>query len=313
MANVLITEFMDEAAVDLLRQRHEVTYDAKLVDARAELLALVADADALIVRNRTQVNAEVLEHAPRVRVVGRLGVGLDNLDMAGCAARGIEVIPAVGANADAVSEYVLLAAGALLRGAFFVSAETGAGKWPRGRMSEGCELGGRTLGLLGFGSIGQNLAGKARAFGLRVAAWDALLPADAPAWKALGVQRCDALDDLLGMSDIVSLHLPLVPETRGLLGRERLARMRRGALFVNTARGGIVDEAALAALVKGGHLAGAAVDVFEREPLPAGSPLAGLPNVLLTPHIAGVTQESNVRVSGMIAERVVAALAKLGL
>lgn len=312
MAQILITEFMDEAAIDSLRLRHEVTYDPKLVDARAELLALVADVDALIVRNRTQVNAEVLEHAPRLRVLGRLGVGLDNLDMAGCAARGIEVLPATGANADAVAEYVVLAAGLLLRGAFFVSAETGAGRWPRGRMSEGQELGGRTLGIVGFGSIGQTVAAKARALGLVVAAYDALLPADAPAWKALGARRCE-LDELLGLADVVTLHLPLDGNTRGAFGRDRLARMKRGAILVNTARGGIVDEAALAALVKGGHLAGAAVDVFAREPLPAGSPLAGIPNVLLTPHIAGVTQESNVRVSGMVAERVAASLARLGL
>ncbi len=312
MAQILITEYMDDVAIDALRARHEVTYDPKLVDARAELLALVADADALIVRNRTQVNAEVLEHAPRLRVLGRLGVGLDNLDMAGCAARGIEVLPATGANADAVAEYVLLAAGLLLRGAFFVSAETGAGKWPRGPISEGRELGGKTLGILGFGSIGQTVAAKARAFGLAVAAHDPLLPADAPAWTTHGVRRC-GLDELLGVADILTLHLPLVEATRGLVGRERLARMKRGAVLVNTARGGIVDDAALAALVRSGHLGGAAVDVFEREPLPAGSPLAGIRNVLLTPHVAGVTQESNVRVSGMVAERVAASLERLGL
>jgi (S)-sulfolactate dehydrogenase len=311
MAQILITEFMDEAAVDSLRAKHEVTYDPKLVDARAELLALVGDVDALIVRNRTQVNAEVLEHAPRVRVLGRLGVGLDNLDMAGCAARGIEVIPATGANADAVAEYVLLAAGVLLRGAFFVSAETGAGKWPRGRLSEGCELGGRTLGIIGFGSIGQVVAAKARAFGLKLMACDPQLPTDAPAWKALGVRRC-SIDELLAESDIVTLHMPLVVDTRGFMSKERMLRMKRGALLVNTARGGMVDDAALAALVKSGHIGGAAIDVFEREPLPAGSPLAGVPNILMTPHIAGVTQESNVRVSGMIAERVLASLERLG-
>jgi (S)-sulfolactate dehydrogenase len=311
MAQILITEFMDEAAVDSLRAKHEVTYDPKLVDARAELLALVGDVDALIVRNRTQVNAEVLEHAPRVRVLGRLGVGLDNLDMAGCAARGIEVIPATGANADAVAEYVLLAAGLLLRGAFFVSAETGAGKWPRGRLSEGCELGGRTLGIIGFGSIGQVVAAKARAFGLRLVACDPQLPADAPAWKALGVRRC-TVDELLAESDIVTLHMPLVVDTRGFMSKERMLRMKRGALLINTARGGVVDDAALAALVKSGHIGGAAIDVFEREPLPAGSPLAGIPNVIMTPHIAGVTQESNVRVSAMIAERVLASLERLG-
>jgi (S)-sulfolactate dehydrogenase len=312
VAQILITEYMDEAAIDGLRTRHEVTYDPQLVDARAELLALVADADALIVRNRTQVNAEVLEHAPRLRVLGRLGVGLDNLDMAGCAARGIEVLPATGANADAVAEYVILAAGLLLRGAFFVSADTAAGRWPRGRMSEGQELGGKLLGVVGFGSIGRTVAAKARAFGLAVAAHDPLLPADAPVWKAIGARRCE-LDELLGLADVVTLHLPLEDDTRRLFGRERLARMKRGALLINTARGGIVDDAALAALVKSGHLGGAAVDVFEREPLPAGSPLAGIPNVVLTPHIAGVTQESNVRVSGMVAERVAASLARLGL
>jgi (S)-sulfolactate dehydrogenase len=312
MAQILITEYMDDGAVDSLRAKHEVTYDPKLVDARAELLALVGDVDALIVRNRTQVNAEVLEHAPRVRVLGRLGVGLDNLDMAGCAARGIEVIPATGANADAVAEYVLLASGLLLRGAFFVSSETAAGKWPRGRLSEGCELGGRTLGIVGFGSIGQTVAAKARAFGLDIIACDPLLPADAPAWKALGVRRC-TVDDLLATADIVTLHMPLVVDTRGFMSKERMARMKRGALLVNTARGGIVDEAALAALVKSGHIGGAAIDVFEREPLPAGSPLAGVPNVILTPHIAGVTQESNVRVSGMIAAGVLASLERLGL
>ena len=312
MAQILITEFMDERAVDNLRAKHEVIYDPKLVDARAELLALVGDVDALIVRNRTQVNAEVLEHAPRVRVLGRLGVGLDNLDMAVCASRGIEVIPATGANADAVAEYVLLAAGLLLRGAFFVSADTGAGRWPRGRLSEGCELGGRTLGIVGFGSIGQVVAAKARAFGLNLVACDPQLPVDAPAWKALGVRR-RSVDELLAESDIVTLHMPLVVDTRGFMSKARMLRMKRGALLINTARGGIVDEAALAALVKGGHLGGAAIDVFEREPLPAGSPLAGLPNVLLTPHIAGVTQESNVRVSGMIAERVLASLERLGL
>jgi (S)-sulfolactate dehydrogenase len=312
VAQILITEFMDESAIDRLRSRHEVAYDPKLVDARAELLALVADVDALIVRNRTQVNAEVLEHAPRLRVLGRLGVGLDNLDMAGCAARGIEVLPATGANADAVAEYVLFAAGLLLRGAFFCSGDTGAGKWPRGRMSEGHELGGKTLGIVGFGSIGQTVAAKARAFGLAVAAHDPLLPADAPAWRVLGARRC-GLDELLDVADVVTLHLPLDQDTRGFFGRERLVRMKRGAILVNTARGGIVDDAALAALVKSGHLAGAAIDVFEREPLPAGSPLAGIPNLLLTPHIAGVTQESNVRVSGMVADRVLASLDRLEL
>ncbi len=196
MATVLITEYMHEAAVERLRARHEVIHEPQLFDDRAGLLALVGQADALIVRVRTQVNAEVLAHAPRVRVIGRLGVGLDNIDLVTCRARNIEVIPALGANADAVAEFVLLAAGMLLRGAFLLSAETAAGKWPRGPQSEGRELAGKLLGLVGFGSIGQVTAGKARALGLEIAAYDPKLPADDPAWSA--ARRC-TLDELLAL------------------------------------------------------------------------------------------------------------------
>lgn len=311
MTSVLITEYMHDAAVDRLRARHEVAYEPQLFDDRSRLLASVAGVDALIVRVRTQVNAEVLAHAPRVRVIGRLGVGLDNIDLLACRARNIEVIPALGANADAVAEYVLLAAGLLLRGAFFVCAETAAGKWPRDPRSEGSELGGKTLGLIGFGSIGQATARKARALGLQIVAHDAHLPEDAAAWREHAAQRA-SFDEVLAAADIVSVHVPLLPQTRGMLDARRLAAMKRGAILINTARGGIVDEQALAAALQSGHLAGAAVDVFEHEPLPAGSPLAGAPNVLLTPHIAGVTREANVRVSGMVADRVLAALARLG-
>jgi (S)-sulfolactate dehydrogenase len=300
---IVITEFMDLAAVDALRARFSVVYDPALVERRADLLGLLLDASALIVRNRTKVDADMLAAAPRLRVVGRLGVGLDNIDVNACKARGIEVIPATGANALAVAEYVVASVMVLLRGAYLSSAEVVAGKWPRTRLSEGRETAGSTLGLVGFGGIGQLTAGIAHALGMRVLACDPLLPADAPAWQQNGVTRRE-LDELLAEADAVSLHVPLTPQTRGLISATRIGRMKAGAVLVNTARGGIVDETALAEALGNGKLAGAALDVFEREPLPAGSPLATAPNLILTPHIGGVTRESNIRVSTMIADRV---------
>lgn len=300
---IVITEFMDEAAVDTLRGRFSVVYDPTLVDRRADLLGLLDDATALIVRNRTRVDAELLAAAPRLRVAGRLGVGLDNIDVPACQARGIEVIPAIGANALAVAEYVVGTVMMLLRGAYLSSAEVADGKWPRTRLSEGRETAGRTLGLVGFGGIGRLTAKLAQALGMRVVAYDPLLPADAPAWTESGVERRE-LDDLLGEADAVSLHVPLTAQTRGLIDAARIGCMKAEAVLINTARGGIVDEPALAEALRTGRLAGAAMDVFEHEPLPAGSPLAGAPNLILTPHIGGVTRESNTRVSTMIAAKV---------
>jgi (S)-sulfolactate dehydrogenase len=300
---IAISEFMDLAAVDALRARFSVVYDPELVDRRADLLGLLGDAPALIVRNRTQVNAELLAAAPRLRVVGRLGVGLDNIDVAACKARGIEIIPATGANALAVAEYVVATVMVLLRGAYLTGAEVAAGEWPRTRLSDGRETAGRTLGLVGFGGIGQ-LTGKiALALGMRVLACDPLLTADAPVWSKSGVDRRE-LDQLLAEADAVSLHVPLTAQTRGLINAARIGRMKAEAVLINTARGGIVDEAALAEALRGGKLAGAALDVFEQEPLRAGSPLATAPNLILTPHVGGVTRESNTRVSTMIADRV---------
>jgi (S)-sulfolactate dehydrogenase len=300
---ILISEFMDEAAVAALTRQFDTTYDSGLVDRRAELLGKLADIDALIVRNRTQVNAEILAAAPKLRVVGRLGVGLDNIDVAACTARNIEVIPATGANALAVAEYVICTAMMLLRGAYLSSTEVAAGTWPRGPLSNGRETAGKTLGIVGFGGIGRLTAQLASGLGMQVIAHDPMIPGTAPVWSETGV-TCLALADLLKQSDVVSLHIPLTPQTRNLLGASQIAGMKPGAVIINSARGGVVDESALAAALREKRLGGAALDVFDAEPLKAGSPLAGCPNLVLTPHIAGVTAESNVRVSDMIAERV---------
>jgi len=298
---VVITEFMDQPAVERLAGRHEVDYRPRLVDEPAALAAALPGAIAWIVRNRTAVRGELLAAATDVRVIGRLGVGLDNIDVDACAARGIEVIPATGANAESVAEYVVSAAMVLLRNAFFSTRAVEAGTWPRQTLSQGREAAGKVMGIVGYGNIGQLTARKAEALGMRVMSYDP---------QVAGATTRD-LDALLAASDVVSLHIPLTPQTRGLLGAERLARMKRDAVLINTARGGIVDEAALAAMLREGRLGGAALDVFDSEPLAAGSALAGAPRLLLTPHIAGVSVESNERVSALIADRVAEALDRL--
>lgn len=306
---IVISEFMDERAVAQLQAKHDVVYDPKLVDDRPALLAAVKDAQALIVRNRTQVRGDLLDAMAACRVVGRLGVGLDNIDVSACQARGMQVIPATGANALSVAEYVIGTAILLLRTAYQCSAEVAAGQWPRNALSNGRELGGKTLGLVGFGSIGQLTARLARALGMRVVAHDAMMDGAHPVFAgADALAQWAELDALVTQADVISLHVPLVDSTRGMFGAERLARMKPGAVLINTARGGIVDEAALAAALREGRLGGAALDVFDTEPLPASPHFQGCPNLLLTPHIAGVSTESNERVSFLIADKVLAAL-----
>ncbi len=306
-SRIVISEFMDAPAVERLRARFDVDYRPKLVDDPAALDEALHFADAWIVRNRTQVRGRLLEAAAHVRVIGRLGVGLDNIDLAACEARGIKVIPASGANAESVAEYVVTAALGGLRGAYFSTRAVEAGTWPRQMLSLGREAAGKVMGIIGLGSIGRLTARKAAALGMRVIGHDPGLPAGAEAWRDVEAPP-RSLDGLLAESDVVSLHVPLTSETRGLLDAGRLALMKRDAILINTARGGLVDEAALAAMLRAGRLGGAALDVFEKEPLPAGSPLVGVPRLLLTPHIAGVTVEANERVSALIAERVAAAL-----
>ncbi|MHB8495332.1 MAG: NAD(P)-dependent oxidoreductase [Casimicrobiaceae bacterium] len=305
---IVISEFMDDAAVADLAWRFDVVYDRDLVDRPADLRGRLADAEALIVRNRTQVDFALLASAPRLRVVGRLGVGLDNIDTGACDARNVEVIPATGANARAVAEYVVAAAMLLLRGAYQSSVDVAAGKWPRAALSGGREIQGRTIGLVGFGSIGRETGRLARAIGMRAVGFDPRVAADSPVW-AQEQTTAAAFAEVLARCDVLSLHVPLTAGTRNLIDAAAIASMPPGAILINTSRGGVVDEGAVAAALAAGTLGGAALDVFEREPLAAGSPLAGCPRLLLTPHIAGLTHESNLRVSTMIADKVAAALA----
>ena len=276
MRRIVITELMDERAVAQLVAKHDVLYDPKPVDDAPRLKAQAANADAIIVRNRTQVRGELLAALARCTVVGRLGVGLDHIDVA-CEARGIKVIPATGANALSVAEYVVAGARLLLRGAYRATPEGIAGQWPRNALSNGREIGGKTLGLVGFGSIGQLTARLARGMRMTLIAFDSMLDASNPVFAQTGV-RCVGLDTLTANADVISLHVPLV------------------------------DEAAVAQALRSGHLGGAALDEFDAEPVPAGSVFAGCPNLLLTPRIAGVSAESNERVSFLIATMVLEAV-----
>ncbi|HTH78371.1 MAG TPA: hydroxyacid dehydrogenase [Ramlibacter sp.] len=304
---VLITEFMDAPAVEALRAHHEVTYEPHLVDDMPRLLAEAAKCDAIIVRNRTQVRGELLAALKPCTVVGRLGVGLDNIDTSACEAKGIRVFPATGANAHSVAEYVIASAMLLLRGAYASTADVAAGQWPRPALSQGRELAGKTLGLVGFGSIGQQTARLAKALGMHVTAFDPALADAHPAFAQLGVTPC-TFDDLVSAADVVSLHIPLVDSTRGLFDERRIAAMKKGAILVNTARGGIAEERAIADALRSGKLGGAALDVFAEEPLAPSPHFAGCPNLILTPHIAGLTAESNERVSSLVANKVLEAL-----
>lgn len=302
MPEIVIAEFMDEAAIRAHLAGCDVLYDPKLVDNPEALREAVREARALIVRNRTQVRGALLEAAARLEVVGRLGVGLDNIDVAACRARDIAVYPATGANDVSVAEYVVTAMLILLRGAWSATPEVIAGRWPR-MTTIGREVFGKRLGLVGLGGIARETAKRARALGMSVAAFDPMLDEKHEAWTLAA--RLD-LPELLATSDVVSLHVPLTDDTRNMFDATRISQMKKGAVLVNTARGGIIDEAALVAALRKGHLGGAALDVFEQEPLDGarGALFADTPNLLLTPHIAGVTEESNVRVSDLTAKTV---------
>jgi len=312
MADIVVTEFLDPGPIEILKQQYSVHVDTGLWNKRADLEVLAAGAVCLIVRNRTQVDAALLDKAPKLKVIGRLGVGLDNIDMAACKARNVTVCPAIGANAVSVAEYVIATTLVLLRGpAYMSAARIAAGEWPREEMSRGGEAAGRRFGIIGYGSIGQTVGVRARGIGMHVVAHDDYLPAEDPAWEH--AERA-TLDELLETADIITLHCPLTAATRGLIGARELARMRKGAILINTARGGIVDERALADALRAGHLGGAAVDVFTTEPIDGATAgvFRDVPNLILTPHVAGVTLESNARISTVTVENVLRELKRAG-
>lgn len=306
MATVLVSEFMDGSALAFLENRLSVDYAPNLFDDQQTLMQRISAVDALIVRNRTPVTRELLNHAGQLKVVGRLGVGLDNIDLDAAKQANIQVLPATGANAVAVAEYVMSALLHLRRPMTSGFQAMVGGDWPREQFIGG-EISGKTLGLIGFGQIAQIVAKRAAAFGMRIAYFDPYIDASEHDSVATAVS---SLDELLALSDSVSIHVPLTEDTHRLMNSQRLALMKSGAILINTSRGGIVDERALIHHIQTGHLGGAALDVFEHEPLDElkGARFDGIDALILTPHIAGVTHESNRRVSQVTAENVLRAL-----
>ena len=263
------------------------------------LPAALADADALVVRSAVQVDDKLMEQAPKLRVIGRAGVGVDNIDAEAATRRGIVVMNTPGANAVAVAELTLGLMLALARKLPAANSTMHAGRWEK-KSLQGAELRGKTLGILGLGRIGLEVARRARGFGLEIVGSDPFVSAAVARENNV---RLVAIDELFAASDYITLHVGLTPQTHGIINARTIAAMKKGVRVINCARGELVDEAALAAALKSGHVGGAALDVFTEEP-PKDSPFAGMDNVILTPHIAGSTAEAQEAVGIQIAMQV---------
>ncbi|HUR17832.1 MAG TPA: phosphoglycerate dehydrogenase [Acidimicrobiales bacterium] len=303
MSRVLVTEVIADTGLEALRSAgHEV--DVREGLSVPELVEAVAGAEALIVRSETKVTAEVLAAGKDLIVVGRAGIGLDNVDVAEATSRGVMVVNAPQSNVLSAAEHTMALLLAQARNVPQASAALKDGKWQRSRWS-GVELHGKTLGVVGLGRIGTLVAQRALAFGMRLAAYDPFVSPDRA--RQLGIELVDSLDDLMARADFLTLHVAKTPETMGLISAARLAKAKQGIRLINTSRGGIVDEAALAEAVASGHVAGAALDVFAEEPT-TSSPLFALDEVVVTPHLGASTTEAQDKAGVTIAEQVLLAL-----
>lgn len=322
--DILITEELVAQGIQSLTAKYSLLHDASLWNDAPRLRDAIHDARTIMVRNQTQITAELLAAATNLIGIGRLGVGLDNIDVAAASSKGVVVIAPLEANAISVAELTVGLVLALARRICYADHSTRAGGWDR-KGCVGVELAGKSLAICGFGRIGRLVAARARAFDLRVLVFDPFVKPDSPILRELNATLCERLEDALGAADFVSTHSPLTPETKHLFNARTFAAMKRGALFINTSRGGVVDEAALLEALRNGHLAGAALDVREVEPPPArssGSPrarmdsnadrqlsqravtlarLESMENVLLTPHIGAATVEAQTRTFEVVA------------
>jgi len=301
MSRILISDSLDPSGLTLFREAgvevHQLT-----AEERPRLPEILAGFDALVVRSSTQVTADLLRAGKKLKVVGRAGIGVDNVDVAAATELGVLVVNAPTANLLSATEHTFALLLSLARRVPEADASMKAGEW--NRKLTGVELQGKTLGIIGFGRIGQRVAERARAFDMKVAAYDPFL--DAAAARRMEVELL-SLDDLLARADMITFHTPLTPETRNLLNRERIARMKKGALVVNCGRGGVIDEEALLEALESGHLGGAALDVFAEEP-PKDLRLVRHKKVVATPHLGAQTHEAQERISIETAEMVLAAL-----
>jgi len=299
---VLICDPVSSKCIDILKSAGlEVSYQPKITPD--DLLKQISEYDAVIVRSRTKITSSVIDAGKKLKVIGRAGVGLDNVDTTAAAKRNIVVLNTPESSTEAVAELVI---GLMLNLARKISlGDRGIkeGRWLKGEMM-GIELKGKTLGIVGLGRIGSRVGALAKAFGMKILVYDVIqLPEQLI--KSLDAQVVD-LDTLLSQSDFVTLHVPLTPETRHMMNRERLAKMKKGSYLINASRGEVVDEKALYEALKDGWLAGAALDVFEQEP--PTSEVVKLPNVVCTPHIGAQTVEAQDAAGEMLAEKVIKAL-----
>ena len=302
---ILVADSISKRGVEELSRDDSVDVVVKTGLTQPELIELAPDFNAIIVRSETKITAEVIEAAKSLRVVGRAGVGVDNIDVEAATRRGVVVLNAPGGNTVSTAEHAFSLLLCVARKIPQADASVRSGSWARTNF-QGVELYDKTLGIIGMGRIGSELSRRAIAFGMRVLAYDPYLSSARA--RSLQVQLIEELDDLLTGSDFITLHTPLTPETRHLLNSERLAKTRRGVRIINCARGGLIDEAALIGGLQSGQVAVAALDVFENEPLPADSPLRKQQNLVLTPHLGASTAEAQESVGIEIAQSVRAAL-----
>lgn len=305
---VLITgPSLAPAAVELLERAGLTPVYVPAYSSGSGLLDAVRAADPVgIISRMGRIDASVLDVAPKLRVISKHGVGVDNIDTGEAARRGIPVLVATGANAVSVAEHAMALIFAVAKSLIPLDRSLREGRWEKPGF-KGRELAGSTLGLVAFGAIARQTARFARAFDMTVVAYDPFCPTDAFAEE--GVTRIDDLGELLSMSDVISLHSPLTPDTRNLINADRLALMKPHAILVNTARGGLIDEAALAAALAEGRIAGAGLDSFAQEPPPADHPFWAEPRLVMTPHIGGVTVAANARVGVQAAQGIIDLLA----
>jgi D-3-phosphoglycerate dehydrogenase len=303
MKKVLITEFMEQDSVDKMSENFDVTYDTSLHENQAKLSSLIANTDAVIVRNKTQLTEDLLSKADQLTFVGRLGVGLDNIDTDYCSNNGIFVQPATGMNADSVAEYVITCSLSLLKNIPIAHHGTSSGQWPRTSI-ESRELGGKTLGLLGFGVIGKKVSRLAQVFGAKVIAYDPFVKESEASKHNVSLVK---QEDLFDLSDVISIHLPLTDQTRDLINARSFNLMKQNPIIINSSRGSIVNEKDLLQAYSEKIISGFALDVYSSEPVEEDfyKHISNSMNCILTPHNSGVTTESNVRVSQFIAEKTI--------
>jgi D-3-phosphoglycerate dehydrogenase / 2-oxoglutarate reductase len=302
---ILIADSISQRGIDELSREGVLDITIKPGLTETDLIEIVPEFSAIVVRSQTKVTANILKAGKSLRVVGRAGVGVDNVDVEAATRCGVVVLNAPGGNTVSTAEHAFSLLLSVARKIPQADADVRGGKWDRKNL-EGVELYNKTLGVIGMGRIGSELSRRAIAFGMRVIAYDPYLSATRA--RSLQVELVDELDDLLATSDFISLHTPLTPETRHILDASRLQKTKRGVRIINCARGGLIDETALANALQDRHVAAAALDVFEIEPLPNDSPLRSAPNLILTPHLGASTAEAQESVGIEIAQSIRAAL-----